>query len=127
MIQSSDYPCRAVLTDQQWLKHMIDHHQMAVDVSKTYLPHAKSSILANLIRDLIRTQEFEIYLMNVQAHNSFDNVSVVSVVREDYKPTFISGMYPNKVNLSNTYCDPAFFHLIKTAIRLTPMRCLLSI
>ena len=106
---NSEYPCRTDLTDDEFLKHMIPHHQMAINISRIHDKYTHNDIIKTLIRDLIRTQSYEIYLMKTQLKSKINNVSII----EQYNQipyTTISNSYPNTIQLTNTYCDPNFFN-----------------
>jgi uncharacterized protein (DUF305 family) len=53
-----------VITDKQYILHMIPHHQVAVDMCKILLKHTKSDFLIYLAYRMIRGQESEIVLLN---------------------------------------------------------------
>ena len=36
-----NYPCRVFLSDEDFLKHMIPHHQMAIDISIQHIKNTK--------------------------------------------------------------------------------------
>jgi hypothetical protein len=105
----SEFPCRTILTDTQWVENMIKHHQMGLDMSIHYLPEARSPVLANVIRGLIRAHDFEIFLMKAHLKNPFKNVSHIEFINEPYRPGVVSGLFPNKVGLSDVFCDPNYF------------------
>ena len=107
---NSEYPCRSILTDTQYLTHMISHHQIAIDISEKYQSLAKSSILKSIIRQLIWTQKYEIALMKEVLHHPIDNVSIITH-NTAYVPTVIGTTFPNKKDLTKTYCDPNFFDI----------------
>lgn len=52
------------ITDENYLQHMIPHHQVAVDMSKRLLLHTNNSYLLHFCRKLIVDQQGEITLMN---------------------------------------------------------------
>ena len=56
--------CRSNLTDNEYLEHMIPHHQVAIDMSKRLLLYTNNSYLIDFSRRLIYDQEGEIYYMN---------------------------------------------------------------
>ena len=106
---TTSYPCRTNLTDDEFLQHMIPHHQMAINISREHDKYTHNDIIKTIIRDLIRTQTYEIYLMQTQLHRKIDNISII----QNHNPviyTTISNSYPNTVQLTNTYCDPQFFN-----------------
>jgi uncharacterized protein (DUF305 family) len=53
-----------IVTDTQYILHMIPHHQVAVDMCKILLKHTKSDFLIYLSYRMIRGQESEIILLN---------------------------------------------------------------
>ena len=42
---NSEYPCRVFLSDEDFLKHMIPHHQMAIDISIQHIENTKNDII----------------------------------------------------------------------------------
>lgn len=105
---SSEYPCRTILTDDEFLQHMIPHHQMAINISQQHDKYTCNDIIKALIRDLIRTQSYEIYLMKSHLNNKFDNISAI----QSHNPipwTTMTEAFPNTIELTKTYCDPQFF------------------
>jgi len=52
------------ITDESYLKHMIPHHQVAIEMSKRLLLHTNNSYLLDFCRKLILDQQGEIYYMN---------------------------------------------------------------
>ena len=56
-------PCIDVLSDEEYLKHMIPHHQVAIDMSVLLQPKTTSSDMQILCREIIRTQSYEIFEM----------------------------------------------------------------
>ena len=52
-------PCTDILSDNEYLEHMIPHHQVAIDMSKLLMPISKNPDILALCRKIIRNQEFE--------------------------------------------------------------------
>jgi uncharacterized protein (DUF305 family) len=52
------------LDDEMYLKHMIPHHQVAVDMSKVLLKNTKNDFMIYLANRIIRSQNEEIILLN---------------------------------------------------------------
>ena len=52
------------LDDVMYIKHMIPHHQVAVDMSKVLLKNTKSDFMRYLAYRIIRSQQAEIVLLN---------------------------------------------------------------
>jgi uncharacterized protein (DUF305 family) len=53
-----------IVSDKQYILHMIPHHQVAVDMCKILLKHTKSDFLISLAYRIITAQESEIILLN---------------------------------------------------------------
>jgi uncharacterized protein (DUF305 family) len=52
------------LDDNMYIKHMIPHHQVAVDMSKKLLKNTKNDFMIYLAYRIIRSQQDEILLLN---------------------------------------------------------------
>ena len=52
------------LDDEMYIKHMIPHHQVAVDMSKVLLKNTKNDFMIYLANRIIRSQNAEIILLN---------------------------------------------------------------
>ena len=104
----SDYPCRVFLSDNDFLKHMITHHQIAIDISIDHIKNTKNDIIMKVLRELIWTQKYEIVMMMEEITNKTQNVSEITS-NQAFIPTISSSIYPNVVGLTNAYCDPGFF------------------
>ena len=52
------------LDDEMYLKHMIPHHQVAVDMSKKLLKNSKNDFMINLAYRIIRSQSAEIIMLS---------------------------------------------------------------
>ena len=58
-------PCTDNLTDLEYLKHMIPHHQVAIDMSNLLIPESNNPRIQSLCRDIIRKQSYEIWEMTM--------------------------------------------------------------
>jgi len=105
---NSEYPCRVYLSDEDFLKHMIPHHQMAIDISIQHIENTKDDIIMKVLRELIWTQKYEIVMMLAELKNKTENMSKIDN-NKHFIPTISSDMYPNVLGLTDAYCDPAFF------------------
>lgn len=105
---NSDYPCRTYLSDDDFLKHMIVHHQMAIDISIQHLNNTKNDIISKILREVIWTQNYEIVMMEVELKHKTVNVSEITS-NQPFIPTISSSIYPNVIGLTSTYCDPSYF------------------
>jgi len=61
-----------IITDKQYIDHMIPHHRVAVDMCKILLQHTKSDFLTHLAYRMIRGQESEISLLTDLVKSPFD-------------------------------------------------------
>jgi uncharacterized protein (DUF305 family) len=52
------------LDEKMYLEHMIPHHQVAVDMSKTLLKYTKNDFMISFSYRIIRNQQHEINYMN---------------------------------------------------------------
>ena len=64
------------INDRMYIKHMIPHHQVAVDMSKKLLKNTKNDFMINLCYRIIRSQQEEIILLNDLLDN--DNINYQS-------------------------------------------------
>lgn len=102
--------CRGKLTNKEYLQHMIPHHQVAIDISIMLQKISKSPLMQDILRKLIWTQRFEIKLMKVALESLPEkDMSPDDSMNKIYQPTISDNLEPNKLGLTQTYCDPHFF------------------
>jgi uncharacterized protein (DUF305 family) len=102
--------CKSKLTDQEYLEHMIPHHQVAIDMSKILQKKTEWVELQERLREIIWIQEFEIEIMNNMLRGMPDRISDSTIKMDKiYTQTLSDFIEPNKLGLINTYCDPSFF------------------
>lgn len=106
---SSD-PCSNNLTDYEYLTHMIPHHQVAIDISLMLQKKTKNPKMQNILRILIWTQKYEISLMKQFLNSLPNNVSSDIKMNRNYISSISDITKPNKLDISDTYCDPHFFN-----------------
>lgn len=100
--------CRKNLSDTEYLKHMIPHHQVAIDISIKLQKISKNSSMHNILRKLIWTQKYEIEMMRRILKEESKNLSKIDY-NTFYDSTTTDYIKPNKLGLTNTYCDLLFF------------------
>ena len=100
--------CQDNLTDIEYLKHMIPHHQVAVDISLMLQKITKSVKMQEILRKLVWVQNYEITLMKYLLNNLPDNITS-SINNNIYMQNESDFIKPNTLGLTNTYCDPNFF------------------
>ena len=103
--------CNEKITDIQYLKHMIPHHQVAVDISIELQKISDWPEMQDILRKLIWTQNYEIYLMKKMLNTLPNDMSDNNIpMDKKYQSTTYNFILPNKLGLTNTYCDPHFFN-----------------
>ena len=110
--------CNKQLTDDEYINHMIDHHEVAVDMSKQHLHNTRNPIILDILRNVIRLQDYEINLMkdskiiNNTSDEFNDEMSNNNIKMDNsYRYTEGDVTKPNVPYLSNTFCDPSFFDM----------------
>ena len=104
--------CRGYLTDNEYLEHMIQHHQVAVDISILLQKKTKNPEMQEILRKIIWVQNYEIQLMRDMAKGLPENDMSTSEIDMDRNYTTITVgdlSKPNEVGLTKAYCDPNFF------------------
>ena len=96
-------PCTDKLTDEEFLIHMIPHHQVAIDMSKKLLETTRNPNLINMCHKIIRVQNYEIEQMNVLLKNDFNSLFKKS------NNTFRNLKFKTNIKNDKNYCDPLFF------------------
>ena len=109
-------PCKDTLTDEEYIQHMIPHHEVAVYMSQNHLNNTTNPIILNILRNIIRIQTYEINTMKDASVNGNVNVndemSLNDVkMNKTYKASQGDFTPPNKYAITNTFCDPSFFNI----------------
>ena len=105
----SEEPCSDNLSDLDYLEHMIPHHQVAVDISILLQKKSKNPTMQYILRKLIWTQNYEIKMMEEIIKKMPKKISSEHKMYALYNQTVGDFTKPNKLGLTNTYCDPHFF------------------
>ena len=100
--------CKKQLTDNEYLVHMITHHEVAVYMSEEHLHNTKNPIMLDMLRNLIRVQKYE---MDIMKHSIKQNEEMRNKNDNAYIYTLGDFTKPNAPYLSNTFCDPGFFYM----------------
>ena len=110
-------PCEDTLTDEEYIQHMIPHHEVAVYMSQNHLNNTTNPIILNILRNIIRIQTYEINLMKDASVNGNvnyinDEMSLNEVkMNKNYRASQGDFTAPNKYAITNTFCDPSFFNV----------------
>lgn len=114
-------PCKDTLTDEEYIQHMIPHHEVAVYMSQNHLNNTTNPIILNILRNIIRIQTYEINTMK-DASIKNGNVNEMTLLNDEmslnevkmnktYKASQGDFTPPNKYAITNTFCDPSFFNI----------------
>ena len=106
---ASTNPCTDKLTDIEYLKHMIPHHQVAIDMSHMLIPHTNNPIMLHLCRDIIRKQNYEIWEMEMMKNNLSDTMFENQMGYIQSIPTKLEFYAPVMSMPEDGGCDPLFF------------------
>ena len=105
----SSNPCTDVLTDIEYLEHMIPHHQVAVDMSELLIPRTINPDMLHLCRNIIRKQKYEIWEMSVMKSKLSDTVFSNLEGNIDENTTKLEFHNPVLSKSKDGDCDPLFF------------------
>jgi uncharacterized protein (DUF305 family) len=97
-------PCGGYISDHEFLKHMIPHHQVAIDMSKEVMKYSRDPNIVYLARNIIFSQTDEILFMEGMFLSHIPNVSSNDKYR--YKNPFnkFALIFPNKSRAKNYKC-----------------------
>ena len=102
--------CTKQLTDTEYINHMITHHEVAVYMSEDHMHNTKNPIIFDILRNIIRLQNYEINIMKDLIIVDDDEMSNKNIQMDtSYRVTQGDFTKPNTPYLSNTFCDPSFF------------------
>ena len=103
-------PCLGMLSDVEYLQHMIPHHQVAIDMSNMLIPKTQNPTFLNLCRQIIRKQKYEIWEMNMILQQQNENmVDSLPQVKQSVN-TKMGLYYPKTSSDGEGVCDPMFFN-----------------
>lgn len=108
MLPSNPNPCDSYLSDQDYLLHMIPHHQVAVDVSIDMQKKSTIPLMQEILRQLIWTQNREIALMKDLYKNLPKNISNKTIKMDNRYLNTVSDFNRNASD-PDAKCNPEFF------------------
>ena len=107
--------CNKELTDDEYINHMITHHEVAVHMSEIHLHNTTNPIIFDILRNIIRLQNYEIKIMkdSKTINNPNDDDMSNKYIKMDNSYRYTQGDFtkPNTPDLSDTFCDPSFFNM----------------
>jgi uncharacterized protein (DUF305 family) len=101
-------PCTDYLTDDQFLEHMIPHHQVAVDMSDLLSPITKNPIMKHMCRKISWQQKYEISMMN-SALGKLPVILDNNSMNLNYEKSKLRYYLPVESAARNGECNPLFF------------------
>ena len=102
-------PCTDILTDIEYLEHMIPHHQVAIDMSDMLIPHTRDPIMLHLCRDITRKQKYEIWEMELMKNKLPESIFFgQESLKEDFQ-TKMDLHEPISSKAKQGPCNPLFF------------------
>jgi len=106
---STSNPCTDTLTDEEYLEHMIPHHQVAIDMSNLLIIKSKNPIMIHMCRDITRKQSYEIWEMTMMKNNLSETMfSDDKWTVEDIR-TKLDRFNPIMSKAKDGPCNPLFF------------------
>ena len=105
----SSNPCTDVLTDLEYLEHMIPHHKVAIDMSNLLIPKSKNPLIQHLCRDIIRKQSYEIWEMSILKNKLSESINSDNISIKENILTKLDIYYPKESKSKDGSCNPLFF------------------
>jgi uncharacterized protein (DUF305 family) len=110
ILEGFNSPCSDKITNNEYLLHMIPHHQVAIDMSVILQKITQNPKMHQILRNIIWTQQYEIDMMKNMLHSLPNDMSDNTMkMNKKYITTVASFTKPTKINMTNAYCDPDFF------------------
>jgi uncharacterized protein (DUF305 family) len=97
-------PCGEYISDVEFLKHMIPHHQVAVDMSKEVLKFSTDTSIIYLARNIIFKQSDEILFMENYLLSGIPNTSSGDKATKIKMPNQFTVWYPEASRADNYQC-----------------------
>ena len=107
-IENYSNPCTDYLTDDQFLEHMIPHHQVAVDMSDLLTPITKNPIMKHFCRKISWQQKYEIAMMK-SAMNKLPIILDNKTMELNYEKSKLRFYLPIESAARDGECNPLFF------------------
>lgn len=101
-------PCTDYLTDDQFLEHMVPHHQVAVDMSDLLTPITKNPIMKHFCRKISWQQKYEIAMMN-SVMNKLPIILDNKTMELNYEKSKLRFYLPIESAAREGDCNPLFF------------------
>ena len=101
-------PCTDKLTDMDYLKHMIPHHQVAIDMSNLLIQSSRNPMMIHICMDITRKQDYEIWEMKMMM-KKFDTMFDDTKSQVENIKTKLDKWVPTASKSKDGRCNPLFF------------------
>jgi len=101
-------PCTDKLTDMDYLKHMIPHHQVAIDMSNLLIKSSRNPMMIHICGDITRKQDYEIWEMKMMM-KKFDTMFDNTKSQVENIKTKLDKWAPKSSKSKDGSCNPLFF------------------
>ena len=102
--------CNSYLSDKEYLQHMIDHHQVAVDMAEKLKTVSYMPFMLEIARNISYTQTYEIWIMKMMFDGGIPNISLFDKKFKIWNPKYLTKCYyPNMAIDKNAKCEHHFF------------------
>lgn len=103
--------CDKYLTDKEFLIHMIDHHQVAVDMSNQLMKVSHIPLMIEFARNISYLQSYEIWMMKMMIEYGTPMIYQGLIGAQRWNPNYKIGCYyPRKSEDIGVKCESHFFH-----------------
>ena len=102
-------PCGKYITDKEFLKHMIPHHQVAIDMSKEVMKWSNDPNIIFLARSIIFSQTREILYMENVLLSHIPNLASKDKQHYEEVPNQFTVWYPKESRAPNYQCGKHHF------------------
>ena len=105
----SSNPCSDILTEIEYIEHMVPHHQVAIDMSYLLIPKSKNPTIQHLCRDIIRKQSYEIWELLMMKEKLSETIVSNDSSKKDTINTKLDIYNPKESKSKDGSCNPLFF------------------
>ena len=102
-------PCTDILSDIEYLEHMIPHHQVAIDMSNLLIPTTTDPTMLHLCRNIITIQNYEIWEMTMMKNQLSNTIVSDDKWSRDNISSTLEKYYPRISKSKDGSCNPLFF------------------
>lgn len=112
--------CMKYTNDKDFLEHMINHHQVAIDMSERLEKVSNVPFMLILARDISYIQKYEVWIMKMMLKFGIPNISEDNNIFEKWNPKYKIGCYYPRMSKDNyAKCHQHFFITDKEMLKHT--------